>query len=124
MRKNRDNQIKEIEETLLKETERSTEMKSKLNEARSTNSQHEVALVEAQAEINGLKKELNVIRNEKEKMACQLADISGSAVSSAQAFSSKNESLQKMVTSVKIFPLDNIVYYPFFLANFYINSIC
>ena len=98
-------------------------MKSKLNEARNTNSQHEVALVEAQAEINGLKKELNVIRNEKEKMACQLADISGSAVSSAQAFSSKNESLQKMVTSVKNFSLRQYCVL-FFLANFYINSIC
>ena len=57
-----------------------------------------MALAEAQAEVNTLQKELNVVRNEKEKLACQLADISGSAVASAQAFSSKNESLQKMAS--------------------------
>ena len=83
---------------MLKEAERSSEFKTKLTESRSTISGHEVALAEAQAEVNTLQKELNVVRNEKEKLACQLADISGSAVASAQAFSSKNESLQKMVS--------------------------
>ena len=72
-------------------------MKIKLTESRATISQNEIALVEGQAENNTLKQELNVVRNEKEKLACQLADISGSAVASAQSFTSKNESLQKMV---------------------------
>ena len=97
IRKNRDNQIKEIEETLSKEIERSGDLKIKLTESRSTISQNEIALVEGQAENQALKQDLNVIRNEKEKLACQLADISGSAVASAQSFTSKNESLQKMV---------------------------
>ena len=72
-------------------------MKIKLTESRSTISQNEIALVEYQAENQALKQDLNVIRNEKEKLTCQLADISGSAVASAQSFASKNESLQKMV---------------------------
>ena len=96
-RKNRDNQIKEIEETLSKEIQRSGDLKIKLTESRSTISQNEIALVEGQAESNALKQELNVVRNEKERLSCQLADISGSAVASAQSFTSKNESLQKMV---------------------------
>ena len=55
-------------------------------------------LASAQAEIKTLQKEVNTVKNEKERLTCQLAEISGSAVASAQAFNSKNESLQKMVS--------------------------
>ena len=98
VRKNRDDQIKEIEETLTKEEQRSEELKTKLSESRNVISQHEIGMVELQAEMDIIKKDLNIVRNEKDKLACQLADISGSAVSSAQAFTQKNESLQKMVS--------------------------
>ena len=58
VRKNRDDQIKEIGETLSKETERSAELKTKLSESRDTTSQLEATVAEANAEINCLKKDL------------------------------------------------------------------
>ena len=97
-RKNRDDQIKELEETLSKETERSAELKLKLNESRDTASQLDISLAAAQGEMSTLQKELNGVKTDKEKLACQLADISGSAISSAQVLTSKNESLQKMAS--------------------------
>ena len=95
IRRNRDEQIKELEETLSKETERTNDLKSKLTDSRNTVSQMEVNVTESQAETKCLKEELNHNRNEKERLACQLADISGSAIASAQSLTSKNESLQK-----------------------------
>ena len=100
VRQNRDDQIKQIEETLSKETERSTDLKSKLCESRSATIDLESALSEAKVEITSLKTEINMLKTDKEKLACQLADISGSAVASAKSFTSKNESLQKMVSIV------------------------
>ena len=102
IRRNRDEQIKELEETLSKETERTNDLKSKLTDSRNTVSQMEVNVTESQAETKCLKEELNHNRNEKERLACQLADISGSAIASAQSLTSKNESLQKMVSTFKI----------------------
>ena len=76
-------------------------MKTKLSESRNTTSQLEATVGEAQSEISCLRKELNGVRTDKEKLACQLADISGSAVASAQFLTSKNESLQKMVSILR-----------------------
>ena len=84
-----------------KETERSSDLKSKLTESRSAISKLEASIAESQAESNCLKKEINYIRTDKEKLACQLADISGSAIASTQTLTSKNESLQKMVSVCK-----------------------
>ena len=100
VRQNRDDQIREMEETLSKETERSTDLKSKLCDSRNTTTNLESTLTEAQAEINCLKTELNVTRTNKEKLACELADISGRAVASVKSLTSKNESLQIMVSTL------------------------
>lgn len=57
----------------------------------------EMASSESKCEFDALVKEMDKLRSDNEKLACELAEISGSAVHAEKTLKSRNESLQKMV---------------------------
>lgn len=68
-----------------------------MNESRTSLSESEAKLTESKAEFEALSKEMALLREENEKLSCQLSDVSGSALSSEKSFKKRNESLSKMV---------------------------
>ncbi len=55
-------------------------------------------MAESNAELDSLRREVDKMRSENERLTCQLSDISGNAVANVQNLTTKNESLQKMVS--------------------------
>lgn len=73
---------------------------AKLTDSRATISAMEESLAQSGSKLEKLERELDLKRSEGEKLALQLAEISGNAMTSAKSLTSRNDSLQKMVKNV------------------------
>ena len=79
--------------------------KAKLTSSRETITSLEENLAQTGSELEHLRGELDRKRGEGERFSLQLAEISGNAMTNAQSLTSRNESLQKMVSLVDSFLL-------------------
>ncbi len=61
-------------------------------------SQLESRSSQLRGELHSLQQRLERVASEKERINCQLAEVSGSAANTANAFSKRNEALEKMVS--------------------------
>ena len=75
-------------------------LQEKLTNSRTAVSELEENLAQSGSKLDHLQKELDLKRSDSEKMSLQLAEISGNAMTSAKSLSSRNESLQKMVSQL------------------------
>jgi hypothetical protein len=75
-------------------------LQAKLTDSRATISALEESLAQSGSKLEKLERELDLKRGEGEKLALQLAEISGNAMTNAKSLTSRNESLQKMVTVI------------------------
>jgi len=97
MRQNRDLQLNELEQTLAKESQRATDLKDQLTEIRGTLDCLQQENSSKSEEVLNLQKESERCKLEKEKLSCELAEISGRNLNNEQSLKSRNESLEKMV---------------------------
>ncbi len=72
-------------------------LQAKLTDSRATISALEESLAQSGSKLEKLERDLDLKRGEGEKLALQLAEISGNAMTNAKSLTSRNESLQKMV---------------------------
>ncbi len=83
---------------LLQKFNENHQNQEKLTESRQTISELESQLKETGSQLVQIQKTMDAKRGEVEKLTLQLSEISGNAMTSAKSLTSRNDSLQKMVS--------------------------